>query len=249
MSLKDALSKLMDGANRPSHSYRLSIDTFAELDPEKVARDLKIAERAVEQGKEEEPPTSAKTPSKVEQEIIDHLERERKAAEGTAAEQLETYNQRLGALDFVGCFSTIRNAGLDAVAEFKVEAMQGRDHLHEKRRDLLDLENEFDSFRKRHRLSNRTAYYSQGVEKMLKIGFIVFLFSVEVGINSIFLAKGSEQGLIEGFAKAITFAALNIGFTYLITCFGIRCLAHRNLLLKGVGISNLRPVCIIRWYC
>ena len=94
----------------------------------------------------------------------------------------------------------MRSASAEAVSEFKVESMQGKDHLHALRRELLELEQERAAFRANHRLS-RTASYPTGASKVLKWAFLFFLFVAETVLNGFFLAKGNDLGILGALPK------------------------------------------------
>ena len=174
----------------------------------------------------------------VEIELVDYVENERRGSQSATINQIQVYDERMAALDFEGRFTVVRSASAEAVAEFKVESQQGRDHLHSLRRNLVDLERERERFKQKHRIE-RTAHYPTNAMKFLKFGFLALLFVVETVINGAFLAKGNELGLLGGTIEALTFAALNIFGTALIGFFGIRWLFHRSFAAKLFGFISL----------
>ena len=235
MGLKDSLDKLMDGALRPAHGYSASTQTFAELDTDRLKKDMRLEARGEERGREQEPKSDADGLDHVEREIVDKIEQERKASYNALLDQTQIYQERIAALDFEGRFAVVKSASVEAVAEFRVEARRGMDRLHERRRQLLEVEEEQSEFRKDSRLK-RTAEYSSGASLWLKVGFLFFVLAVETILNGLFLSKGSDYGIAGGVVEAFAFAALNVVATFLITHYLVRQTGHRSWGRKLVGV-------------
>jgi hypothetical protein len=235
---KSALSRLVNGLKREQHDYRVSLDVFPVLNIDKLAADMELAKTGAERGAREEPASDTLAPDDIEHAIIERVEAEKNAAHGTLLDEVRTYKERLTGLDFEGRFGAIRQAAPAAVSEFRAEAAQGRDELHNLRRHLRDIELERDEFRRRHKLK-RAAHWAAGGNLTIKVGILLVLFVFEVFLNGFFLAKGSDLGYLGGAAEAFTFALLNIGVAFLIAVVGVRELNHRNLFRKLFGLIAL----------
>jgi hypothetical protein len=235
---KSALSRLVNGLKREQHDYRVSLDVFPVLNIDKLAADMELAKTGAERGAREEPASDTLAPDDIEHAIIERVEAEKNAAHGTLLDEVRTYKERLTGLDFEGRFGAIRQAAPAAVSEFRAEAAQGRDELHNLRRHLRDIELERDEFRRRHNLK-RAAHWAAGGNLTIKVGILLVLFVFEVFLNGFFLAKGSDLGYLGGAAEAFTFALLNIGVAFLIAVVGVRELNHRNLFRKLFGLIAL----------
>jgi hypothetical protein len=235
---KSALSRLVNGLKREQHDYRVSLDVFPVLNIDKLAADMELAKTGAERGAREEPAADTLAPDDIEHAVIERVEAEKNAAHGTLLDEVRTYKERLTGLDFEGRFGAIRQAAPAAVSEFRAEAAQGRDELHNLRRHLRDIELERDEFRRRHNLK-RAAHWAAGGNLTIKVGILLVLFVFEVFLNGFFLAKGSDLGYLGGAAEAFTFALLNIGVAFLIAVVGVRELNHRNLLRKLFGLIAL----------
>jgi hypothetical protein len=235
---KSALSRLVNGLKREQHDYRVSLDVFPVLNTDKIAADMRLAQTGAERGAREEPASDAPALDDIENAIVERVEAEKNAAHGTLLDEVRTFKERLMGLDFEGRFGTIRQAAPAAVSEFRAEAAQGRDELHNLRRHLRDLELERDEFRRHHNLK-RAAHWASGGNLTVKVGVLLLLFVFEVFLNGFFLAKGSELGYLGGAAEAFTFALLNIGVSFLIAVVGVRELNHRNVFRKLFGFFAL----------
>jgi hypothetical protein len=232
-----ALERLAQGLWGPPHAYVPSLQVFPDVSADVLTRELKLADKGQERGKLDEPASNSATLDEVEHGIIERIYAERKSAYQEFVDQLETYARRLAALDFEGRFATIAHAAPAAVSEFKAEAIQGRDMLYQLRRTLIENEQERNAFKVRHRLI-RAPRLSSGIATFLKVALLFFLFVVETYINGVFLAKGSELGLLGGVVEALVFAVLNVVVSFFIGLLGVRQVNSRGFFRKLVGLLS-----------
>jgi len=223
---------------REYHDFKPSLNTFPELNPDKIASDLQIGTKAEERGKRNEPAVTSTGLDDFEMIIVDRVETAKNNAHNTLAEEMRSYSNRLAGLEFEERFAAIRQAAPQAVSDFQSEAMKGRDELHALREDVLDGVAERDRFRSEHGIA-RLSRHSAGGMLVLKIGILLILAVVEIALNGVFLAKGSEMGLIGGASEAVTFALLNIVVSFGLAGFGVRYLNHRKLRWKLWGLVTL----------
>jgi hypothetical protein len=233
-----SLERLAIGLRQAPHEYRPSLQVFPDVSVDALARDLKVVERAKENGKLDLPASSSGSLDETEHAIIERIFSDRKSAHQMLADQLETYTQRRNALDFHGRFTVIQHAAPAAVAEFRAEANLGRDQLHRLRRALVENEQERDDFKDQYRL-RRAPRLSSPVTKFFKVTVLVFLFVSETYFNGIFLAKGNALGYIGGVAEALLFAILNVVISFAIGLGALRQLNHRSLFRKLLGLLSL----------
>ena len=233
-----ALEKLVQGAYSAPHEYRSSLQVFPDVSIEVLVKDLKIVERATSNGRAEHPTPDSNSLDEVEYAIVEKIYSQRTAAHQSLVDQLDTYVQRLNALDFEGRFSEINHAAPEAVAEFRAEAKQGRDELYQLRRSLWENEKEREAFRGQHKLT-RAPQISSSMSVALKVSFLCFLFVSETYVNGVFLAKGSELGFIGGVVEALVFAILNVLVSFFIGLIGVRQFNHTGAFRKIVALLSL----------
>ena len=238
MGLQESLAKLREKLGDAPHAYRPSILSFLQLNVQKIARELKLAERGMERGQKDEPPADSIVFDNVEHEVIELAEGELKKAQAAISDDLSTYAQRLHSLDLEGRFATIEAAAMNGISSFHSETSKGLDRLELAARPLRELECELRQFKASNRLS-RTAHYPSRAGKILRWGVIALLLLGEVIGNSYFLAKGSAYGLIGGFSEAVIIAFLNIGASMAIGHFGFRQSWHRTPWRGLVGLLSL----------
>src|SRR5262245_25897061 len=117
-----SLERLASGLRQAPHEYRPSLQVFPDVSVDALGRDLKVIDRGKESGKLELPSSSSDNLDETEHAIIERIFSERKAAHQTLIDQLETFTQRLTALDFHGRFTAIQHAAPSAASEFRAEA-------------------------------------------------------------------------------------------------------------------------------
>ena len=235
MKRRSSLDRLLDGLLRAPHDYRPTTDAFPDLDPKKVAGELKLEERARKRSLRMDPLRAADQLDDIEHEIIEYVESDKKHAHQLLEEHLQSYSHRLASLDFHSRFTAIHQTAPDCVTEFRGEVAKGEDALHERRRDLIEHEKEREIFRKRHNLA-RPARTLSNAASFLKWAILFLLLAIEAVMNGNFLAVGSEQGMVGGITTALAFAALNVGGAFVAAVLGARLIIHRNAFLKLLGV-------------
>lgn len=240
----EALNRLLKKALEGHHDFKASTDIFPLLDTEKVSSSLELVELGEGNGKANKPPQSARVLDEIEQRVIARVDEEKKTSYQVIEDQFQTFEDRLRNLDFEGQFGLIRQANYTSLSDFKAEVTLGQSQLHGPRRDLQDVEKELEFFKTKHGL-NRAAKISSPGMMFFKISVLIFLLLLETTLNGLFLAKGSEQGILGGVTLALTFAALNIGWALLLSFFAVRLLVHRSVFLKMLGFIGLAAyVCL-----
>jgi hypothetical protein len=238
VGIKEALERLIEGVQQVPHVYRPSTETFAELDVQKVARELELDKRGRTNGEKNKAEEDSRALDETEQRILEYVKREQRASHGALHDQIRLYSERLAALDFEGALAVVESSAIEAAAEFRVQARQGKDLLHARRRDLQAMEEWRDIFQRQNDLK-RPAIYPDPPVRWLKIGILILLLAGEMAINGNFLARGSSLGLVGGALEALSFAALNIIGTAIIVFFGVRQLAHRNVIRRFIGLLSV----------
>jgi uncharacterized protein YukE len=232
-----AIARIRALLNQPTHHYRPATTIFLDLNVDRVADELRLAERGSERGGQNRPTSDAQTLDDVEHQVVERIEAHKQDANGIYLDHVHTYDERLTALSFEERFATIQQAAPEAVGDFRAEATVGRDELFVLRRRLNESEVERERFRQRHRIERPARLASLG-KVILKIGVLAILFIIEVVINGSFLAKANVGGLLGGAAQAVTFAALNIIASFFWGMVLIRLVNRRNYFLKLIGLLS-----------
>lgn len=234
----DGFNRLLEKVRESSHDFVVTTEIFPNLDVERVARDMNLVEEGKSRGDLNQPPKSSKSLDDVELAIVGKVQDAKSTAYNNLEDQLQLFAGRLGGLDFEGQFSDIHKANAEGVSDFKAEIVRGRNELHGLRRALNAAEEDYADFRRRHRIT-RAPRLSEGYVWFLKVSFLIFLFLVESIMNGVFLAKGSDMGIVGGIVEALSFSFLNIGIALVFALFCVSLVAHRSYFLKLIGVASI----------
>ena len=233
-----SLATLKGMLDRPAHAYRPVVQTFMDLDTERLAVNLDLAARGQARGAEDQPQSETASLDSVETEIVETIGAAQKTAFDELENQLAGFRQRLIDLDFEARFAGIKDVAAGGLADLKAELQIGLDDLHGVRRDLTEAEAYQTDFRKAHRL-NRPAKINTALDTTLKVLILLLIMVAEFVANGYFLARGNELGLIGGVVQAMVFALLNVGVAVYIALYWLPYLNVRNLFAKLWGFLGI----------
>jgi hypothetical protein len=212
-----------------------TIQTFAPLDVEQVARELRLDERAERAAMAGQPAADADGPDSAELDVLGKIEEcARKACEDYLT-QRDLYEGRIQRAAITPDLQVqIEAAGANALADFKAEIIHDQNELHTMLRTVGSREDELREFRERHFLNRQPKTVSRG-ERILAIMLLVVFVLLESILNGMFFAEGSEAGLIGGVVQALVLSVLNVGMAALYGVYGLPLLFHRRGGIKILG--------------
>ena len=139
--------------NQPRHDYGPGTNIFLELNVDRIAAELQLAQKGGERGAQERPAQDAQTPDDVEHRIVERIETHKQDAHSLYLEHLHTYDQRMAALDFEERFAVIRQAAPGGSRRFPaLRRRLGAMKLFALRRRVVGSEKEREHFRAFHGL-------------------------------------------------------------------------------------------------
>lgn len=235
----EALSKFYESVREASHDFRITTAPFNQFDPEQLEKTLEIEEKGGNNGSANLPATASKELDDVEKVIIERIVSERDEATQVLEDRLNDYATRIRNFDFDGHFSQVRMTNNSSVDDFRASVASGRDELHSLRNLLRDADVELADFRERNGLEKRVAQIKSSGFTVLKWMVIVVLLIVETALNGVFLAEGSDQGLVGGYTLAFAFAFANVALTVVNALFVIPRIVHRSVFHKFVGLLGI----------
>ena len=237
-SLKETLTKWQDDLADINSVRRPTIERFAPLNTKKIAKDLKIEQRAHENGSNNLPAREAKDLDEVEKEIVQVVREEINKSRQRFEENQKTYEDRFYRMYHIEEYGSFETEARNMLSEYKKDVDDGLNQLQIVAEPLKETADERRSFRTKNKL-DRTAHYPDTAITVLRWGLIAVLFLVESLANANFLAKGSDYGLIGGWVEAIAISFMNIGFSVIIGLFVLRELWHRKFFRKLWGLFGL----------
>lgn len=232
------LERLLSNLRTSNHDFKSTTEVFPQLDVEKIAKEMSLADLGNNRGKENLPLSSARSLDDAELTIIERVEDAKTTAFNNLEDQLHLFSLRLANLDFQGQFSIIEKTNAESLTDFKGETVKGKAQLHTLRRSMYEAVKDLDTFQRKNNL-DRSAISIDSGSKFMKVGLLVLFFMVEWVANGFFLSEGSRLGFIGGVMEAALFALLNICATVIITIFGIKNLTHRSYFRKFFGLTSL----------
>lgn len=230
-----AVGDLKKWAFKPQHDYISSLLTFPEVNVQKIAADNRLEEKGAERGAQGLPPLGEDSLDQVEAQIVDSIEDIKSKTSLDLSDQLRVLDEHLIGLDLSGYASKIPVTTRDAISRFELSATKALDQLSPLLRRVRETQKDLTAFRKEHKL-DRPPHTPSAGEQVLRYGALMLIALVEITGNSIFLSRGSEFGLIGGFAEAIFLAAVNLLTTYLLAIWVFGWVTHRSVIGKFIGL-------------
>lgn len=239
--LRSRIGHLMDDAVvafRRERSGLSNADQGLFLDPDRLVRQVRAAEKGRDDGVENQPP--------VDQEVLTSFE----------AGVLEQGNEALSQMrrrtiqTLAGLNSVLMTIGIDPIgnelARIKNAALQEfskirnliREPLIRLRRDELTAERYLRHFRAANDLA-RPANLKENKETARAIILVLIVF--EGALNAVFFQELSDYGLVVGFAVALFVSIMNVGASF---AFGLYILKNKNHVSKKVRQTTTALICM-----
>ncbi|WP_027159132.1 ABC-2 family transporter permease [Methylobacter luteus] len=226
------LEKLKDLLVSSEQIQLAGISQFLPLDIGKIKKNLRLDEKAKENGSKQLPSSDSDDFDEVESAIINFIETERARCLNEFNDHLTTYNQRLANLNIEARLTEVTLAAKKAIGDFKEQIHQGQDDLVISRDDLEEHASQFKNFRLENNLT-RPAHYPRS--KLFRLGIIALLFIAECIFNAFFLAVGNEFGLLGGAGEAFIISLVNIGIALFFGQKIVPFIWHKNISQKLLG--------------
>lgn len=235
------LDRIKDIIQLSDQIHLSGIGQFLRLDINKLKKELRIDERAKENGSKQLPGSESDDFDEVESEIINTIEAERTRCLNEFNDHLTTYNQRLANLNIEAHLTQVTLDAREAIGDFKAQTNQGKDDLEIARDDVEKHADQLKNFRIEHSLS-RPAHYPRS--HFLHLGVIAIIFIAECLFNALFLAVGNEFGLLGGVGEAFVISLVNIGIALFLGKKMMPFIFHKNISLKLSGIAIIVIFCL-----
>lgn len=233
-----SLERLRGALGRPAHTYRPTLQTFNDVDVQRLEREMDLKKRGAARGQDNLPATESHSLESTEHEIVEQIGAAQKAAHDELQAQLATFHERLTDLDFESRFGAISEVAQGGLADLKAEQQMALDDLHILREDLTIAKSFLDGFRQQNRIK-RLADKTTTLGLIVKLLVIALLVVGEIVANGYFLSGGNELGLVGGIVEALLFAVLNVGVAVFVAVVLLPNLYHRNFFRKIFGFVSL----------
>jgi hypothetical protein len=232
---RTAFGRLLD-ALRSQRVYVPTTLTFSPLDIPAMVERLRLVERGEENGRQSRPPSDSLQPDRVEAEIAGLIKDEYDRALDIHRQGQAAYDRRIYGTSLDTLAVEIRGEAQDAVAEYTRVSLQAQDEISLDRKDLDDVEKEFDNFKTLNRLA-RGCRSPEG--HVTHIGTILLILLLDTMANGYLLSGRDEFGLLGGMIQAILVAGMNIGFGFFAGRFAVPNVVHRSFWRRSAGLIGL----------
>ncbi|MBV0892603.1 hypothetical protein KTN05_12155 [Paracoccus sp. Z118] len=202
---------------------------FPGIDADKIAAEMKLAEKGRARGAQNQPPTDMTEFDHVEASIIQRIEESRRKGLENYEINRRVYNERLTRAGHASEEVNIE-AG-KAMNAFNATVHSHRNSIVDARERLNETYRWRNLFRERHRLS-RPAQEFNGWINVISVSLV--LVAVEAGMNSYLFSSGNEFGLLGGLLVAVIVSATNVGMSLFLGHLA-NSVNHRNPLRKLIG--------------
>ena len=211
-------------------SRSLIATPFQPVDIDAVSKRLKLVVRGREDGANDFPALDALIPAPAELDVVADIKVERDRCVGQLAGQLRAIQGALAQSDTHMNIAKMRQDTDTAVADFKALAHGVETDVAEKRNLARDARVEFERFRGEHEL-NRAPRVPPARGRMWL--WLIVVTALEVALNGIFLASGSDQGLVGGMGIALGLSVINVWIFGIVGGFVVlRMLHHHSAIIK-----------------
>lgn len=202
---------------------------FPNIDAEKIAREMRLAENGASRGRDNQPPPEASEFDHVEAAIIQRIEELRRRGLENYETNRRVYNERLSRAGHAT--REVDVAAGTARGDFGKLIQLGQSRIVASRTHLAELFRWQVRYRKIHRLE-RPAKVFEGWVKVFSLAII--LIALESGMNAYLFSQGNEFGLLGGLIAAMLVSVVNVGASAFLGYLA-RYLNHRNIVLKLGG--------------
>lgn len=202
--LLDRIALMFARADEPD------VDVLPKIDPEKLKKELRVAELAKRRGASGVPATSATQLSDVEHGIRGRLGRMREQVVKYGEQSLKMIQNRLDSIDVTREINRTIQLGeeFERTADQEISRMDGR--LAELQQTAEEKTRALISFREKNKLLDRPAEAADSDTKWKNGGMLLLLTMLEGAANAFLFSEGMATGYAGGFVAALSLSALNV---------------------------------------
>ena len=233
-SIKDVISSMRDSFS----PFDEGTGHFIQLNVEQAKLDLKLAERAAEDGQKGLPRLSRTSKDALAEDVDNYLSH----AISLAKEKVQDYLQAIDELSVnqsEGSQQQITEIFDAATSELKTTARNYYTQLFSLRRRWIRGEDQLDDFRAKNRLIGPARY---PVDTTKTFGIIFLILVIELIVNAYALGAAHPEGPLGVIVEIVMFGIANIGLAYLLGTFIWRYFFHVEITKKLVAYLLAPPL-------
>jgi hypothetical protein len=200
--------------------------SLPRLDPNLIARELDLEQRAINNGSEKRPLSESTNLDEPQQEVLAWLRNALLTAHGETEKTLRDLASRRSAIairPLIGVLRTLESEGRIGVDRARAD-MRGELKFLAEEKSVADARAR--AFRRTNRLHRSARYPDSNIMHWAMIAAVVMS---ESAANSYFFAQDSDLGLLGGLLQALLISVVNIGIALFCGVFGMRYIHHVDM--------------------
>ena len=228
-----SISKILDGMRDSYSPFDESSNEFISLNKNDAEKNLKIVERAKENGQSDIPRANSKTKDSIARDIDAYL------SECVTLAKMKLYN-RIRAIDELtgnqsnsDAKTRIGNEGRNARTELRNTVKSFANKLFEIKRKLISGEREFEEFKK---INKRIGPARFPENRMRAFSWVFLIFCLEILLNAYTIGTAHPQSFTGAIIETFGFALVNAGIALLMGLFTWRYCNSVKTINKYTGI-------------
>ena len=221
---------LLDAIRIDRTPYQPALLEFPTIDPIKLRQELALEKRGTEHGAQNQPAPDHAGFDHVEWEIVALIEKAHQDADEFLANNLEVYAGRLARLDNKALADRVQREFDDAMVDFKTGVSTDSNRLYLLKKNVLEMEEEYDDFRRKHGLNRIAKYPAHWLQNVS----IVLLFAlVETIANAVFFSQTHPRGWAGAVFEAVFISVINTAVGFGVGYVFLRGWHHPRFLVKS----------------
>lgn len=208
-----------------------STAVFPEIDRNRIAKDLKLADEGKTRGLSDQPPTESKVMDHLEQQVVAKVEDLRRRGLENYEQFRRVYSERLSKA--TSARMEVERSARDASSRFKQNLISYRARMVAPQNRLQDAYAYREQFRRENKLGIRPAQRATPGIKLFFFGLLLITF--ESVLNGYLFSQSNPLGLLGGAIAAFLVSFANVGISTLLGLGG-KVVASRRILSKLLGL-------------
>ena len=218
-----------------------TVSTFPEIDVRQLASDMDLERKAQARATAGGPVVLDEGGNDlVELEIGEDIRRRARLASDNYVTHMDLYEARLrdAAVDDAA-FVRIKSVAEQALTNFRGQMAEDRLPLASAAGWFDRIRHNFQAFVRRNRLEDVSPVIRTQRELANGWLWVAAIVGIETGLNGVFFATGSEQGLVGGVTEAFVLSILNVALAVAMGLFALRYARHVALAWKLVACAAI----------
>lgn len=214
----------------PREPYNSRPDGLLRLDLARLRDNLQPAVKGQAAGRANVPQSSSLIPDTRELEILracqDAADKALKDTKANCEALLMSIEQLLPSRQ-AALIASLQSSAIGSIRELIANI---ENEVRRQSRHCSELTTSFAAFKVEHGLSRPAM---KPASKVLLVGALFAMVVIESGMNGVWFAEGSAQGLVGGIAQALVFAIVNVTIGFVAGRVPVRYILHRSVLVKA----------------